>query len=204
MDCRNERAVIRKKRIQVNGGSHSNSEWKQLLAASPTCAMCARAWSEISPRPDPRYKHTWTKGHKIPVYHGGSDGISNIQAECYECNFRKNAGSLKILQQKPRERSMAAEPDRFSRAFSFVLNSGTEVFPVQMKRRNTGVIAYRISRGGTGGNTLESGEEADEMTMIRKVLNHGYAVRCASLDGETKGLYKPGKRSVREVRRKDN
>ncbi|MCK1624658.1 HNH endonuclease [Bradyrhizobium sp. 160] len=33
--------------------------------------------------------------HKLPVYHGGTDEISNIQAECYECNFGKNAGALK-------------------------------------------------------------------------------------------------------------
>ncbi|MBX5203778.1 hypothetical protein HJB81_20640 [Rhizobium sp. NZLR1] len=49
----------------------------------------------IPKRPDPRYKYTWTKGHKLPVYHGGTDDISNIQAECYECNFEKNAGALK-------------------------------------------------------------------------------------------------------------
>lgn len=96
---------------------------------------------------------------------------------------------------------MAADQDRFSRAFSFVLNNGTELFPVQMKRRDTGMVAYRISRGGAAGNTLEAGEETDEATMIHKVLNLGYAVRCSSLDGNTKGLYKPGQRSVREVRR---
>lgn len=98
---------------------------------------------------------------------------------------------------------MAAEQDRFSHAFSFILNNGTELFPVQMKRRDTGKIAYRVSRGGTGGNTLEAGEEADESTMIHKVLDLGYAVRCSSLDGKTKGLYKPGQRSVREVRQKE-
>jgi len=38
--------------------------------------------------------------------------------------------------------------------------------------------------------------------MIRKALDLGYAVRCASLDGKTKGLYMQGKRSVREVRRR--
>lgn len=50
---------------------------------------------------------------------------------------------------------MATEQDRFSRAFSFVLNNGTKLFPVQMKRRDTGMVAYRISRGGAG-NTLEA------------------------------------------------
>ncbi|QKC73226.1 HNH endonuclease [Mesorhizobium loti] len=36
----------------------------------------------------------WTKGHKIAVYHGGTDDIGNIQAECNQCNFGKNAGRL--------------------------------------------------------------------------------------------------------------
>lgn len=97
---------------------------------------------------------------------------------------------------------MAADQDRFSRAFSFVLNNGTELFPVQMKRRSTGIVAYRISCGGANGNTLEAGEEADEATMIHKVLDLGFAVRCSSLDGKTKGLYKSNQRAVRDVRRK--
>jgi len=92
------------------------------------------------------------------------------------------------------------EQDRFSRAFSFILYNGTELFQVQIKRRDTGVVAYRISRRGATGNTLEASEEADKATMTHKVLDFGYAVRCASLDGKTKGLYKPGQRSVRQVR----
>lgn len=99
---------------------------------------------------------------------------------------------------------MANGQDRFSRAFSFALNNGTEVFPVQMKNRSTGLVAYRVSRGGTEGNTLENGEEVDEVTMIKKVLNLGFAVRCGSLDGSVRGLYKIGQRSVREVRLEDN
>lgn len=27
----------------------------------------------------------------MPVLHGGTNDVSNLQAECYECNFRKNA-----------------------------------------------------------------------------------------------------------------
>ena len=209
MDCRNQRAKDRAERIKKNGGSHTSAEWKSLLASSPTCAVCGRSWALIPPRPDPRYKHPWTKGHKTPIYHGGSDDISNIQAECYECNFRKNAGALsrpsvelaKPVQKIKKETNMPVAQERISRRFSFVLNNGTEVFPVQMKRRNTGTIAFRISAGGTGGNTLEASEEVDEETMIRKVLEEGFAVRCRSLDGNTNGLYKHGHRSVREVRR---
>ncbi|MEE1886708.1 hypothetical protein [Pseudomonas carassii] len=94
---------------------------------------------------------------------------------------------------------MANDQDRFSRAFRFVLNNGTEVFPVRMKSRSSGLVAYRVSRGGAGGNTLDASEEVDEITMIDKVLNLDFAVRCASLDGSVRGLYKKGQRSVREV-----
>ncbi|WP_283445674.1 hypothetical protein [Noviherbaspirillum suwonense] len=58
---------------------------------------------------------------------------------------------------------------------NLTLAHGTEIFPVQMKRRDTGVIAFRISPGGTGGNTLAASEEVDEDTMTRKVLEEGYA-----------------------------
>ena len=91
MDCRNARARVRQRRIRENGGSHTSAEWKALLAMSPRCAECGRTWHEVPPRPDGRYPHTWTKGHKLPVLHGGTDDIGNLQAECYQCNFRKNA-----------------------------------------------------------------------------------------------------------------
>lgn len=93
MDCRTVRAKVRQARIKTNGGSHTRAEWNQLLESSPACAVCGRAWEDIPMRPDARYRHTWTKGHMVPVLHGGTDDISNIQAECYECNFRKNAAS---------------------------------------------------------------------------------------------------------------
>lgn len=95
MDCRNARGKVRKAREGANGGRHTAREWKTLLEASPVCAECGRAWADIPPRPNPRYKRTWTKGHKVPVYHGGTNDIGNIQAECYQCNFGKNAGRLK-------------------------------------------------------------------------------------------------------------
>lgn len=99
---------------------------------------------------------------------------------------------------------MANDQDRFSRAFRFVLNNGIEVFPVRMKNRSTGLVAYRISPGGAGGNTLDASEEVDEVTMVHMVMNLDFAVRCASLDGSVRGLYKKGQRSVREVRREIN
>jgi HNH endonuclease len=97
MDCRNARAVVRNERMLKNGGTHTAREWELLLATSPNCAECDRPWSQIQPRPDPRYRHVWTKGHKISVRDGGTGDVANLQAECYECNFRKNARSSQKL-----------------------------------------------------------------------------------------------------------
>lgn len=88
------------------------------------------------------------------------------------------------------------EHDRFCHAIGFVLTTGIEVFPVQMKRRNTGNVAFRISAGG---NTLAGSEEVTETEMLEKVMSRGYVVRCASLDRTVTGLYKIGERSVVKV-----
>lgn len=96
MDCRNARGKVRAARMKANGGSHTAAEWRALLSASPVCAECQEPWDGIPLRPDPRYKQVWTKGHKVSIYHGGTDDIGNLQAECYRCNFKKNAGALKV------------------------------------------------------------------------------------------------------------
>lgn len=88
--------------------------------------------------------------------------------------------------------------ERYSHALSFVLRSGIEVFPVRIKRRDTQTEAFRISPGG---NTLLDSEEVDEAVMLKKVLEDRYAVRCASLDGRTNGLYKADGHSVAMVKR---
>lgn len=90
--------------------------------------------------------------------------------------------------------------DNFSSTFSFVLNNGIEIFPTRMKRQSTGQSLFRVSRGGTGGNLLENCEEVDEQAMVQKVLELGYAVRCASENRRTNGLYKMEGRSVREIK----
>lgn len=90
----------------------------------------------------------------------------------------------------------------FSNAFSFVLHSGHEVFPVKMRSRRTGLLAFRVSPGGTAGNTLAATEQVDEATMVKRVLVDGFGVRCSSLDGAVHGQYKAGHRAVKEVRRR--
>jgi hypothetical protein len=91
MDCRNARGKVRSARVKANGGSHTAKEWRDLLTATPACLKCRRPWDDIPKRPDSRYKHTWTKGHKVPVTKGGTLIIENLQPECYECNFGQGA-----------------------------------------------------------------------------------------------------------------
>ena len=94
MDCRNARARTRLERMKVNGGTHSAMEWKSLLAKTPRCPGCDRPWNDVPPRPDGRYKHTWTKDHIIPVIKGGSDQIGNLRPLCYSCNFKRHTKPL--------------------------------------------------------------------------------------------------------------
>ena len=70
-----------------------------------------------------------------------------------------------------------------------------------MKRQDTERLAFRITPGGSVGNTLKACEEVDQETMVRKVLQEGYAVSCTSLGGITNGLYKHSHRSLREIQR---
>ena len=82
----------------------------------------------------------------------------------------------------------------------FVLNDGTKMYPARMKNRQTKRVAFRLSQGGLGGNTLEAGEEVeDEDQMIDLVVNRGYAVRMASERGGMKSLFKLKGRVVRQA-----
>lgn len=94
----------------------------------------------------------------------------------------------------------AGDPDRLCTRLCFVLNDGSRWFPAQMKNQQTKVVAYRVSPGGKGGNTLEATTEVeDENEMIDMVVHRGYAVRMASERGGMKNQYKMAGRSVREV-----
>ncbi len=96
---------------------------------------------------------------------------------------------------------MAIKQERVSRKFSFILKSGAEVFPVMVKDRVTGNIAFRVSPGGKGSNKTKNQDQVDEHTMVSRVLSQNHQVRCSSLDGKTKGIYKIGERAVERVSR---
>lgn len=88
----------------------------------------------------------------------------------------------------------------FSNLFYLVHKNGDKLYPVKMKNRETGKICFRVSPGGTGGNKKEMGLEVEsEHEMKKYVLQKGYAVRAATLNGSRKGLYKIGQRCIVSV-----
>ena len=100
----------------------------------------------------------------------------------------------------PRAAPAPEVAERVCARVRFILHDGTEMFPVRMKNRTTGKIAFRLSEGGTGGNTKEQGVEVDdEDTMIEQVCHQDMAVRLVSADGKRQGLYRSSGRSVRSV-----
>ncbi len=85
----------------------------------------------------------------------------------------------------------------FSTVFYLEHQTGDKLYPVRMKNRDTGVLAFRVSPGGTGGNTKAAGIEVeDEHEMKRYVFEHGYAVRASTLNKSRNGLFKIGQRSI--------
>ena len=93
--------------------------------------------------------------------------------------------------------SSRTSSDLFSNLFYLLHQSGDKLYPVKIKNRDTGKVSFRVSKGGAGGNTKESGIEIeDEYKMKKYVLEQGYAVRAATTSKSRNGLFKIGQRSI--------
>ncbi|MBX9900337.1 MAG: hypothetical protein K2Y28_06085 [Burkholderiaceae bacterium] len=78
--------------------------------------------------------------------------------------------------------------------FCLTHSSGDQLYPVLMKNRSTGVIAYRVSLGGN--TKADHIELSDPLEVLRYVRDLGYSVRAQSPDSGRNGLYKAGQRSI--------
>lgn len=71
-------ALRRSARRRGAGGSHTLAEWEALKAKFDHRCVCC--WRKV----------TLTQDHILPISHGGTDNIENIQPLCGICNSRKN------------------------------------------------------------------------------------------------------------------
>lgn len=92
--------------------------------------------------------------------------------------------------------------ERFSNKLELIHVTGASLYPVKVRNRDTGRIAFRLSKAGNTKN--DSIEIEDELEMIEKVLNQNYMVRARTLKPATQGgltgLYRLKERSVRNYR----
>ena len=91
---------------------------------------------------------------------------------------------------------------RFCKTFCLIKNDGTELYPVRIKSRTSGRLAFNLSEGGANGNKRENViYEENESALFNLVVNEGLAVRASALNGRSPGLYKVNQRAVHSFKR---
>jgi 5-methylcytosine-specific restriction endonuclease McrA len=84
----------RREQLRLNGGSHTNAEWRTLCASYGHRCLCCKRGRKL------------TKDHILPVALGGSDDISNIQPLCQSCNSSKGARHIDYRPKEAQSRGL--------------------------------------------------------------------------------------------------
>jgi hypothetical protein len=88
--------------------------------------------------------------------------------------------------------------ERFSHLFCLIHDSGDVLYPIKMRCKKTGVIAFRVAPHGN--TTQDSIELHDEHEVLRHVRDLGFSVRAKSKTTERHGLYKLEQRCITELK----
>ena len=83
-DGNSSNAIRRRRAAKIgNGGSHTEAQWQAMVARyDGRCLCCGNIPSGVWP-------DVLTRDHVIPLKHGGTDDIENIQPLCNLCNVTK-------------------------------------------------------------------------------------------------------------------
>lgn len=92
------------------------------------------------------------------------------------------------------------EPGQLCMKIAFIHADGTRVYPVAIRNRATGRVAFNLARPGTNSHHREAAIEiVDEAEVVRQVLLNGMKARCQGLNGEHKGQFSPSGRNIVRV-----
>ncbi|WP_420009113.1 hypothetical protein [Xanthomonas sacchari] len=80
--------------------------------------------------------------------------------------------------------------ERIDKRFWFEHRSGIRLYPYRLKCRDTGCVAFRVARPGTGANQNANQIQLEDVEEVfRHVFALGYSVRMSALDPRVNGLY---------------
>lgn len=95
--------------------------------------------------------------------------------------------------------SLPSSATPFLTSITFVRNDGTRFHPYKMKDRDTGRLAFRVSRGSTGSNTKAQTIFVDTESELRNHLRAGHRVRCRPISGGDANIYSTATPSIVRV-----
>ena len=92
------------------------------------------------------------------------------------------------------------EPGHLCMKIAFIHTDGSRLYPVAIRNRATGRVAFNLARPGTASHHREAAIEVeDEGEVVRQILLNGMKVRCQGVNGDHKGQFSPTGRNVVRV-----